>query len=487
MIGMSKISIIRQRFAAGDSIRKIAREEKVSRETVKKYIEKDDFSPKPPVACRRPSMLDSHKGFVDAVLESDKGNWHKQRHTAKKIFERLRDEREYAGGYSTVQRYVRDRKRAMRCSVKDEYNDLIWDPGFAQIDFGEADFFSGGVKSRKDFLVVDFPYSNQGFAQVFNGGTAECLCQGLKDIFGFVGGVPHTMIFDNATAAGRKACGVVKESELFMSFRLHYGFEARFCNPDSGHEKGGVEKKVDWIRHNMFVPIPEIADLDEYNRKLLDDSLSQGDKTHYRKDVPVSSLFEHDTASLRPLPPRPFDVVRYERYKTNKYGYVTIDGCHTYSVNPRQAQTEVTVGFKAREIVVLDDAGNELARHVRSFGKKRTESIDYRASLSTLINKPGSWNQSRLRKSIEDDLRDYLDVQPKDMLVSYLRCMREQNKSHEFDTILDAMRILVKGGGAFSASDLSVMVQRMDGFGVGAAPDEGPELSYYDHVLLGVV
>jgi transposase len=467
-------------------MRKIAKDMHLSRNTVRAYLKKDDFSPAAPVKTVRPSILDPFKSFIDSVLESDKLEWRKQRHTAVRLFDRLRKEHGYTGSYNTVVTYVRARKAEMSQSIKDEYNDLVWAPGFVQFDFGDAYFKEGENKPQKSFAVFDFVHSNQGFTQIFDGETSECLCQGLKDVFEFIGGVPHTIIFDGTSAVGRRFAGIIKESRLFMAFRLHYGFDFRVCSPNSGHEKGGVESKVDWIRHNMFVPVPTIHDMEQYNRTLLNKCLEQGEKIHYQKERPQKELFDRDLAALLQLPEKPFDVVRYEHYKTNKKGYVTVDQLHTYSVSPRLAYHEVIVALRAHEVMILDSAGCVLETHRRKFGTKRTESINHVVSLTTLINKPRAWQQSKLRDALDDEVRDFLDLQPKDILVDYLKCMREQAKRHELTTVLSAFDALIRRGGTFSPSDVAVTAARMDGFGLTAAPERGPDLNYYDKELLGV-
>lgn len=463
---------------------KIAEKENVSIPTVRKYLARDDFSPRQPVKQQQPSILDPFKERIDAILEQDRHVWHKQRHTAHKMLARLR-ELGFQGSYSTVQRYMKDRKAGLQENAGEGFLDLEWDAGFAQADFGDSDFDENGGRNRKTFFCLDYPQSNRGIPQVFGEECAECLCQGLKDSFEYVGSVPHTIVFDNSSAIGQRMAGVMRESKLFLSFRLHYRFEARFCNPDSGHEKGGVENKVNWLRHNLFVPVPRIDDWVLYNRSLLKTAECQDALVHYKKEQPVGKLFEKDRAAGLPLPEKPFDVVRYEYCKTDKYGYATV-GKHTYSVLPRAGLQRVVVAFRAHTVVISDEAGNELAVHRRAFGSKKTETIDHTASLTTLIQKPRGWEQSRFRHAISDVLRSYLDVQPRDMLVAYLRSLDAFHRSRRLASAIEAMELLVQRGHPFTPSDLSVMTARLDGFGLGRQPDEGPSMSYYDEVLLGV-
>ena len=137
------------------------------------------------------------------------------------------------------------------------------------MDFGEADFNVNGVCHRMKYLTVSFPYSNDGFTQVFGDETAECVCQGLRNIFEYIGGVPPLLIFDNATGVGRRVGSQVHETELFRRFRAHYGCRVKFCNPYAGYEKGNVERKVGYFRANLFVPVPRVKNFHVYNCELL--------------------------------------------------------------------------------------------------------------------------------------------------------------------------------------------------------------------------
>jgi transposase len=434
-----------------------------------------------------PSVLDAYKATIDKILEDDRKVWRKQRHTAKRIFERLRDEDGYTGSYGPVQRYVRKRRAEMCRLPQDEFLDLLWEPGYMQVDFGDVDVILGGVGRREHFLACVFPFSDQGLAQVFLGQTSECLCQGLADIFSFIGGVPHTLIFDNMTAAGRRIRDIISEGELFARFRLHYGFKVRFCNPEAGHEKGCVENLVGTIRRNMFVPIPVIDDIGTYNDRLLKDAIRANDgKVHYRKDIAVTELFKRDLDALLPLPTKRFDCVRYESHRLDKYGNLTLDGCHLYSVDPHHALKDVDVAIRAHTISVLDGAGQVLCTHTRAFGSKHTESIDPAASLPTLIAKPGAWAQSRLRDALDDDIRTYLDAQPRDMLVAYLKCMEAHSHDGAITDVTDALSTLIARGGTFTPADVSVTAMRAAAFGAGAVIEPGPDLSAYDELLLGV-
>ena len=174
------------------------------------------------------------------------------------------------------------------------------------------------------YLPMSFPCSNREVCEVFGDERDVCLCQGLKDCFEHIGGVPPVIVLDNATEAGRRWRDIVVESDLFRRLRLRYGFEPRFCNPNAGREKGNVEGKVGYTRRRFFVPVPTIGDLRDFNHALQDaiDSHSE-EQVHYEKGLAWAELFEVDRSHLLPLPGKPFDVVKWESGKTDGYGRST--------------------------------------------------------------------------------------------------------------------------------------------------------------------
>ena len=137
MLNMTQINLIRDLAKSGYRISEIHKITGSDPKTIAKYLEKDDFSPTPPIKKARSSIVAPFEGKILGYLEEDKGHWSKQRHTAKRIFERLRDEEGYKGSYDAVQKYVQKLKRETKTTGTQE---LVWEPGSAQVDFGEADF-----------------------------------------------------------------------------------------------------------------------------------------------------------------------------------------------------------------------------------------------------------------------------------------------------------------------------------------------------------
>lgn len=266
MIGVDKIDDIRRLGRSGASVASISRDTGVSEPTVRKYLRETDLSEKPPAVGGEPEspLLEPFAPLIDSWLLEDRRCWFKQRHTAKRVYDRLVSEHGFGGSHATVQRYVRRRREelAAEADAREAQGFLLldWLPGECQVDFGQADFRVRGVVQRGHFLVVAFPHSNVGLAQVFWGETAECVCQGLRNVLEILGGVPLRAVFDNATEVGRRVGAEIRTSALFRRFAAHHGLDHGFANPHSGNEKGSVENKVGTLRRNLFVPVPQVWD-----------------------------------------------------------------------------------------------------------------------------------------------------------------------------------------------------------------------------------
>ena len=480
MLKMSQINHIKDLSNCGYRVSEIAKETGTDPKTIRKYLSQEDFSPTPPVMVERPSNLDPFKPVIQEWLEDDKKHWSKQHHTAQRVYERLVAEHGYTGSYSIVQRYL---KKCRTQRVEKANLELIWDPGPAQVDFGEADFYESGKMYRKKYLTVSFPYSNDGYSQVFGGETAECVCQGLQDIFEYIGGVPPLLVFDNATGVGRRIGDSIHESELFSRFRAHYHFRVRFCNPYSGWEKGNVERKVGYNRSNLFVPVPHFTQIEKYNQKLLKQHEKKSQELHYKKQVPIRELFEEDRKALLVLPSKRFNVCRYEWMNADGYGKICMDGKHFYSTAPENAKQKVLVGIRAHTVDILTDDGQLLTSHRRMFGEGRTDVSDYSTTLAVLMKNSGAWHESGLRRETPDLLRAYMDAQPKEKLKDCLRILNDLTNQYGFRAAASAMEMAASRGNV-NICDAAVLAARITGYGIDTPPQPGPSLGVYDEAFL---
>ena len=481
MIEMTQIQNIKKMHNNGDGVRAISKALKVSEPTVRKYLKKDDFNPFPPVRETRASKLDPYKETIDGWLAEDKTVWHKQRHTAKRVYDRLMAETDFEGSYPIVQRYVKEQKANVKHAG---YLDLVWEPATVQVDFGQADIILCGAGRRIHYLVVSFPYSNMGLMQIFFGENAECVCAGLLRIFEFVGGVPKKCIFDNGAGIGKRVMEAVRLTDLFARFELHYGFESVFCNPNSGHEKGNVENKVGTLRRNLLVPVPEVDDLDGYNERLLLDCLEKADEIHYRKGMRNVDLFWEDADRLGPLPEKDFSCVRYEKHKADKQGNICIGGRHRYSTDATFCGSEMIVGFSAFTVDIYDSRGNAVATHKRLYTDGPDESVDPSASLRLLVSRPGAWQNSRVRLAMPRELRSYIDGADKDMLKSHLRTIASLTEGTDYNTAIEAACMTLRNTGQLRKSDISMCATRLF-LGEAPAYEDPVDLSEYDAVFAG--
>ncbi|WP_235886407.1 IS21 family transposase [Paenibacillus cymbidii] len=477
---MSQIETIKEMQSKGLGPSAIAQRLQIDRKTARKIMASDSFEQrKPKVAATLPSKLDRYKPMIQSWLEEDRKNRYKQRHTAQRIHNRLVAEVPgYDASYPLVQRYVRSLREARH---QEGTLELEWPPGEAQVDFGEADIYDAdGEKKSSKFLCVSFPYSNAGYTQLFGGETAECVAHGLRDIFQRIGGVPGRLIFDNASGVGRRVSENVQMAELFLRFKAHYGFEITFCNPYAGHEKGNVENKVGYFRRNLFVPLPSVTDVQAFNEELLRRCEADWQREHYKKGDSIAQLFEDDRQALLYLPRHPFAACRYARVKTDGYGKFSLDGKHFYSASPEWAGREITVRVGAHTIEPLLPSGEPITVHHRHFGKQRTDSVDVRTTLSRLLQNPGAWRNSQLRKALPEKLRDELDGQERAELKETLATMEQLSGRYGFETALTAMEEATRLGRLTSANSV-VLAARLSTF----EPEESPhvDLRVYDRML----
>ena len=317
-------------FRDGLSHRQAARRFGLDRGTVSKIVKHPEplgYTRSMPV--RRPKLAD-HVAFIDRILDADEAAPRKQRHTVRRIFERLRDERGFDGGYTTVRDYVRPRRQAR----KEAFVPLAHPPGHAQADFGEAVAVLGGAEQKIRFFVMDLPQSDAIFVKAYHAETAEAFCDGHVSAFAFFGGVPLSILYDNTTLAVAQILGdgTRKRSALFSSLQSHYLFEDRFGRPAKGNDKGKVEGMVGYARRSFMVPIPHARDIDELNALLLERCIERQKAVLRGADGTIAERLADDRAAFLALPAVSFDACDKRpgrvssqalvRYKNNDYSVV---------------------------------------------------------------------------------------------------------------------------------------------------------------------
>ena len=251
----------------GLSHREAGRRFGIDRRTVKKmlrYSAPPGYRRTAPV--RRPK-LEGFTGIIDAILEADRDVPRKQRHTAQRIFERLRDEHGFTGGATIVKDYA----RARRQSTREAFVPLYHPPGHAQVDFGEAVVELRGRREKVAFFCLILPHSNVWFVKAYPRETTEAFLDGHVSAFALLGGVPRSILYDNTTLAVARILGDGKRqrTRAFSHLQSHHLFRDRFGRPGKGNDKGKVEALVKTARRRFFVPIPKLRDLDVLNERLM--------------------------------------------------------------------------------------------------------------------------------------------------------------------------------------------------------------------------
>lgn len=414
MLTITTINYIRELyFVEGKSFTEIMEMTKRNYRTVKKYIEIDDFNEKK-YKTERPSKADALRPIIRKWLLEDKTRHHKQRHTAKRVYDRLKEEYPEILDVTdrTVRSIVKEEKEKVFGSKNEAYLRLEHPGGEAQVDFGMVEVFENGIKKRFHELILSFPKSNAGFAVLTKSETREALLEGLIKIFAFIGSVPTTIWFDQMSSAAlrtRDEKGIVQVAGFVQRFATHYGFAIKFCNPESGHEKGNVERKVGTIRRNLFVPEPEITNLEAYNNDLLDKCQKLNKENHYIHKIPKEQIFEEEKVMMVPMNTAPFDTAKYESRKVNKYGLVDYETCK-YSASPSYVGQSVTLKVMANTIDIFSkDLSDKISSHPRLFGDKE-ESIHHVDFIDIIKLRPNALKYSGIYTLLPDSWQGYLQT-----------------------------------------------------------------------------
>ena len=431
----------------GLSLREISRTTGFNFRTVKKYVDREDWSEPLTRKNKSISVLDPFVKTIDEWLEADFNAPRKQRHSAKRIYNRLKRlcKDDFTVSYRTVARYVAEKKRQIYGS-NEGFIPLYHPAGEAQLDFGMAEFVENGIRYEGCYVAMSFPYSNGGYIQAYKGTNIECLLQGMQDIFNHMGQVPTCIWFDNDKAIVKKILtnGEREVTNAFNRFRMHYGFESNFCNPDSGHEKGHVENKVGYSRRNMLVPVPEFKDLQKFNKSLLTECDEDMQRNHYSKDVLIAILFEQDKKAMRPLPRTEYEIYRLEKVKADKYGKVNFDN-RKYSVSPEHAQRELFVKVNAFSVLILDDQYHVVQHHNRLYGKQK-ESMKWEPYLILMGNRPNAIKYTGFFQQLPQTLQDYLSGCDYEQKKAALRILKKMVANSELETAVKAFNFCIEKG-----------------------------------------
>jgi len=394
MLTVNHFELIRRKVLLdGHSQRDVARELGHSRKTVAKALE----HPNPPGyrmgQARVSPLMDGFRPLIEQWMEADKTAPPKQRHTAQRVFERLRDDHEFAGCDGTVRRFVAKLKAEQ---PKEAYMPLVFEAGEeAQVDWGEAKVIENGVLRAVQLFCMRLSHSKASFVYPYERATMEAFLDGHVRAFAFFGGVPRRLAYDNLKSAVTHV-GRGRERQLnerFVQLRSFYLFDTRFCNVESGNEKGDVENLVKRSQRTYLTPVPAVTSIGgDLAHKLEADCRRDLLKVDDRQTEARAQLLEKERARFVPLPSGVFRACREEATQVSKQLLVRFDG-NDYSAPTEQAHRACVLrGFVDR--VEIEVNHEPVAVHVRSYGQGEfvLEPLHY---LKLLERKPGSLDNAR--------------------------------------------------------------------------------------------
>ncbi len=402
MQSMSRVelyaAIRRDSRVDGLSSRELARKYRVGRRTVALALSSAWPEPRKKLPPRK-SRLDRHKDATDRILRADLDAPRKQRHTTKRIFDRLVAEHVGDGiSYPMVRAYVAGRKPEIWVEAgrgpPQVFIPQAHQPGQdAEVDFGDVYIDLAGVRTLCYMFVFRLSFSGKAVHRVSASEGQEAFFEGHVHAFSVLGGVPAGKVrYDNLTSAVSRVLGFTRarvETDRWTAFRSWAGLDAFYCQPglQGAHEKGGVEGEVGRFRRNHLVPVSQVGTIAELNA-LLDvwDQEDEGRRIADRTRT-VGEFFAIERPLLVPLPPEAFETGRVFTPRVDRYAQVTVR-MNRYSVPAGLIGRQVRVLLHASDLVVYDGRA-EVARHERLAGRggSRLELDHY---LEGLLRKPGA-------------------------------------------------------------------------------------------------
>ena len=383
--------IRRDRRVESLSIRELAERHKVHRRAVRQALASALPPPRKEYVARARPAIDPWTDVIDAWLIGDKDVHRKQRHTARRVWQRLVAEHGAVLSEVTVSRYVTRRRVELDLVKVEVFIPQSHEPGAeAEVDFGEFYATIGGMLVKVWMFVMRLSHSGRAFHISFGTQAQEAFLEGHVLAFQHFGGVPGRVRYDNLKPAvirilkGRDRT----EAERFVALRSHYGFESFFCQPGlkGAHEKGGVEGEIGRFRRRHLVPVPKALTLAELNEDIGAGDLLDDSRVITGRPVTVGAAFAAERTTLMALPSEAFDPARLLLARVDKRARISVRQCY-YSVPARYVSRRLSVRLSARTVEVFDGA-KCVATHERAFGRY-VEVLLLDHYLEVLKTKPG--------------------------------------------------------------------------------------------------
>ena len=387
------------------SQRAIAKFLGISRNTVKRYFNGSHVPWEREGTSGRTKYVitDEVLDFIKECLgEDETENIKKQKHTAKRIYDRLVAEKDFAGGESTIREIVAE----LRAKQPKVFVPLSYDPGEAiQVDWGEATVYLAGKKIKVNLWCMRECYSADMFCKVFYRQNEESFLEGQISGLEYFSGAPRKVIFDNAKVAVKEGFGVhAKIQARYAALSAHYAFKPEFCNIASGHEKGLVEGLVGWVRRNILVPIPKVESIEELSAEILRRCLKYREHKIKGREQTVGMMAQSSSVRMARLPKFKFDpskslMARVDEFSTVRFDY------NNYSVPIKYASKEVTVKGYGNEISILY-RGSEIARYSRCY-QRNTTKYQLEHYIDLIERRPRSvYNAKPVKSTLTEELME---------------------------------------------------------------------------------
>jgi len=429
MLAMDQKAQIRHMvLVEGKSRRQVARETGHSRNTIKKMLANAEVPRYEQKGVRAAPILGPYKELITTWYEEDRKKPKKERRTAVRMYQLLKESHGYVGGESTLRAYVGDLRKKGRNKV---YVPLAYDPGeTAQVDFGEGLVEIGGKEVKAQFFLMWLGYSGAVFVQAYPAQTQEVFFAGHVAAFSFFGGVPREVWYDNLKNAVQKLLRGRnrKEQDSFISFRSHHLFQAQYCNPRSGWEKGGVEGKVGYSRRNWLVGARGFEDWEDLNAYLRQQCELEQQRTLKGRNESIGERLATERAVFLPLP-SPYPCCKTVAVKANKLSLVNF-ATNRYSIPVAHAHEVLTLRAYTDRIEI-SNATEMIARHRRCWDRDQ-DILQPQHYLPLLAQRPRAFEHAKV-------IREWRQTWPDVFDVTYAR-LKEQDEpaqaTRQFITIL---------------------------------------------------
>lgn len=425
-------------YKLGYGIRKISRMTGLDRKTIRKAL--GGVTPHYQVTNPRPKVVIGP--FMDQIrqwLLLDRKAPKKQRHTAGRIHQRLKEELGFQGSLSTTQVAVQQIKKELDPGRKEVFipSDPLKREG-AEMDWGELYVDLNSKRTKVYLFAMRSKYSGKVYARLYPVMVQECFFDGHIRAFAYFERVFDKVVYDNLKTAVKQVLRGRErvEQDSFLQFRTYYNYEAQFCSICKGSEKGGIEGTVGYVRRNFLTPIPKASSLEDLNDILLEKCLTHDQRMTSGQDLTIGELYAQEIQRLLPLPKSAYKNYKLHSAIVDKYLTVRINR-NRYSVPAGYRDKAVTLEIGLDDVRIIHE-NTLIATHKREFLRDRWV-INPWHYLEALRRKPGAFQSSRILSEIEHSwdpvvkkvydlqIKKYGDIDGTKEFISTLLCFKDRS------------------------------------------------------------